>query len=90
MPRVKGLARPERSFNLRLEPTIHLAVRRRAFEREVSMNQLVADILCLWLLATPDPGDERYGPLPQPQERYPGYLESLIFTMPPPRGDQDA
>ena len=82
MPRVIGKAKAERSFNLRLDPSVHLAVRRRAFEKEVSMNQLVNDILTLWILATPDPSDSRYGPISPPKEIYPGYLDEILFTVP--------
>ena len=78
-----------RSYNLRLNPVLYAAIRRHAFEREVSMNEMVSDILRLWLVAATDRTDPYFtsgrlgGAFPEPPpERYPGYLEGLVFTIP--------
>jgi hypothetical protein len=84
-------ATPVRSFNARMDPGLHEAIRRHAFERNVSMSQLLNDIMRVWVLAATDPRDPQFSPralplgLPEPpHEHYPGYLDSLVFTVAAP------
>jgi hypothetical protein len=83
-----GKATAYRAFNCRLAPTTHEFLRRHAFERNVSLTLLINDILRLWVIAATDTSDTRFGPqatgyaLPEPPpDRYPGYLQSLVFML---------
>ncbi len=73
---------------LRLPPSVYHTVRRHAFERNVSINQLITDVLSLWCIAATDPTDPFFTPkamgypLPDhPVEQYKGYLDSLVFKI---------
>lgn len=65
-------------------------LKRHAFELGVSQNQLVVDLLTTFVIAAYDPSDATLTPqrvgarLPErPTDRWPGYLEALVFTLPP-------
>jgi hypothetical protein len=87
----KGLERVERNYNLRLPPSVYEVIRRHAFERNISINRLLTDVLRVWCIAATDPTDPFFTPsalgtkLPEPPEEvYPGYLDSLVFRLPGP------
>lgn len=82
-------AKAVRSFNLRLDTGIYEVLRRHAFERGVSLNSMLTDVLLLWCIAATDQTDPFFSPKnlgvklpPPPEERYEGYLNSLVFTLP--------
>jgi hypothetical protein len=75
---------PTKLLAIRVTPAQHEAMRRHAFERNVSMSELVRDVLVSWVLAITPPDDPLFqgpfGRMPDPpREVYPGYLQSLGF-----------
>lgn len=82
------MTNPRRQMSVGVSAGLHDALRRHAFERNVSMNKLVSDVLSLWVLAATDPTDPMFSPrsmpfpLPEhPTGDYPEYVESLVFTV---------
>jgi len=75
---------------IRMSPALHEALRRHAFERGVSVARLVNDVLGIWCNAATDPSDPLFsGPMgaklpsmPTEEFAYPGYLDSLVFSVP--------
>jgi hypothetical protein len=79
-------ARLTKTVKLRTTPQLWVVMRAHAYERQVSVNRLVVDILQLWASEKTDPTDPLYAPehigvrVPgEPHERYAGYVESLRF-----------
>ncbi len=77
-----------KALNVRLPLATHRALRLHAFERNVSLNQLMSDILSLWCLAATDPSDPAFSParmggesVVMPEEHYKGYRDSLVFVV---------
>ncbi len=82
------MTKATRAMSINAEAGLHDALRRHAFERNVSLNKLVNDILSLWVLAATDRTDPLFSPrslpfpLPEmPTGPYPEYVESLVFTV---------
>lgn len=77
-----------KTLNVRLPAATHRCLRLHAFERNVSLNQLMSDVLALWCLAATDPADPQFSParmggetVTMPEEHYDGYRDSLVFMI---------
>jgi len=77
-----------KTLNVRLPTATHRCLRLHAFERNVSLNQLMSDVLALWCLAATDPDDPQFSSVRMggetvrtPEEQYEGYRDSLVFVI---------
>ena len=69
-----------KAFQARLDDRLHELLRRHSFQRNVSINQLVSDVLTLWVLAAHEEGNPLFDvELPTIAQRHAGYLTSLGF-----------
>lgn len=77
-----------KTLNVRLPTGTHRCLRLHAFERNVSLNQLMSDVLALWCLAATDPDDPQFSAqrmggetVAMPEEHHEGYRDSLVFMI---------
>jgi hypothetical protein len=79
-----------RTLTIRMPVGLHEILRRHAFERNVSANTLVSDVLTLWAYSATDPKDPIFMPrtigvelpdMPTEEGKYAGYLDSLVWTV---------
>jgi hypothetical protein len=84
---------------LRIDPGLNAALRRHAWERQVSKERLCEDLLRSWVLAVTDPDDTTFSPqkmgvpMPKPipaDRRPPGYLDSLMIDTDDPQSHLNA
>jgi hypothetical protein len=78
------MPKPTKLLAIRCSPAQHEALRRHAFERNVTLSTLARDVLTMWVRAVTSPDDPlfhgQFGRIPDPPDDiYPGYLEGLGF-----------
>jgi hypothetical protein len=85
----RGKALPVEASTVRFPPDVRAVLRAHAYQRNVTVNKLINDILTCYLIYITDfnhpyftPRALGFPPLTPPTDVVPGYLESLGFVAP--------